>query len=130
MEQPTIQSEQQTPTILVVEDESAGRNLLAAALKRFGMGSILCADGQEAVDCFREQQAAISLVLMDLNMPRMGGSEAFEQMVAMDPDVRVIIMTGFREADEIQGLLQCGVQSILYKPFHLNELKTTLQKHL
>ncbi len=117
-------------TILVVEDEPSGRNLLAAALKRSGYQFVLCGDGQEAVEHFREQADAIDLVLMDLNMPRMNGNEAFEIMHEIDPKVRVIIMTGFREAEYIQALLQRGVRSILYKPFRLAELTDTLRDHL
>ncbi len=130
MDQATPQFNPADKTILVVEDEPSGRNLLAAALKRSGYSYLLCSDGQEAVEEFRQQTDRIDLVLMDLNMPRMNGNEAFNAMIQIDPEVRVIIMTGFREADQIQDLLQRGVRSILHKPFRLTELADSIRDHL
>ena len=56
MDQPTSPFNPADKTILVVEDEPSGRNLLAAALKRSGYCYLLCANGQEAVETFRQQQ--------------------------------------------------------------------------
>jgi CheY-like chemotaxis protein len=64
MDQSTSPFNPAEKNILVVEDEPSGRSLLAAALKRAGYQFVLCMDGQEAVEQFREQAHAIDLVLM------------------------------------------------------------------
>lgn len=82
-------------TILVAEDEPMLRELAREVLSEAGYRVIAAGDGQEAVDLFAAQRAAIDLVVLDVIMPRLGGHEAYEQIRALAPRMPVVFMTGY-----------------------------------
>jgi len=66
-------------------------------LQNFGFTPILAGDGVEGVECFRRHAAELRLVLLDLTMPRMDGEEALAEMRRINPDVPVILISGYSE---------------------------------
>ena len=91
--------------------------------------SIRLADnGRTGVDLFRAAPEAIALVVLDLTMPHMDGEEAFRQITALRPDVRVLLMSGFNEQDAVARFAGKGLAGFLQKPFALPELRNKLQQ--
>jgi DNA-binding NarL/FixJ family response regulator len=78
------------------------------------------ADGDQAVELAREHRPDV--VLMDLRMPRMGGSEATRRLLESDPAMHVVILTSFSERDEILGALDAGAIGYLLKDAEPDEL--------
>lgn len=105
-----------TETILLAEDDEAIRELEMHVLSDFGYTVLAAADGQEAVDLFRQHRDEIDLVLLDVIMPRKRGSEAYSEIRAMSPQTKVIFISGYT-SDLIRerGLLEEGV-TLLLKP--------------
>jgi len=119
-----------TETILVVDDEPTILETAQAALEGIGYRVLLANDGLEAVERFRAEHAEIALVIMDLTMPRMDGREAFEAMLAIQPDVRVILTSGYSEQESVQQMLGRGLAGFLPKPYPISDLRKIVQHSL
>jgi two-component system cell cycle sensor histidine kinase/response regulator CckA len=82
-------------TILVAEDEESLRGLTRATLEPWGYTILLAKDGLEAISLYLEHRESISLLLFDLIMPKLGGGEAYEQILALGHKVPALFMTGY-----------------------------------
>jgi two-component system, cell cycle sensor histidine kinase and response regulator CckA len=78
------------------------------------------------VDLYRERKADIALVLLDLTMPRMNGEEAYRELRQIDPDVRVILASGYSESDIASRFAGKGLAGYLQKPYSLSKLRSLL----
>ncbi|MBL7221465.1 MAG: response regulator [Phycisphaerae bacterium] len=119
-----------TGHVLVVDDEGIVREFLATALQKFGYSVSLCINGAEAVEYFKNSHRDIDLVILDLIMPVLNGPDTFRELKAIDPDVKVLISSGFSRNQSTNGLLDEGALGLLSKPFRISELAHALAKHL
>jgi PAS domain S-box-containing protein len=111
-----------TETILLVEDWEAVRELGVLILEKFGY-TVLCAgDGQEALDVYEKEQGNISLVILDILMPRMDGKECLEQLLRINPAVKVIISSGVGQEDLINEVVKIGAKGAVNKPYGMRQL--------
>ena len=115
-------------SILVVDDEELVRDFTAKALQREGFTVTTCEDGVEAVRLFRDDPARFDVVLLDMVMPRMNGLDTFRLMRALNPDVLVVIASGFSQDRQVEMMLNEGAREFLKKPFHLEELLAAIGK--
>ncbi len=111
-------------TILLVDDEQMIRDLGQVVLTRAGYRVLTAEDGQHAVEVFAREWADIALVILDVTMPRLSGSDASRHMIRIDPNVRVLFSTGFA-ADDLSEL--DGSQGLLHKPYRPVELITAVR---
>ncbi len=114
-------------TILLVEDEEAVRTVAARALGMLGYTVITACDGIEAVELFRAEHASIDVVVLDMIMPRMGGRATFRALVEIDPDVPVILTTGYARNEESEAILDLGVRRLVEKPFRIEALHAAIR---
>jgi CheY-like chemotaxis protein len=84
-------------------------------------------DGQEAVELFARHRKRIDGVLLDLTMPQMDGVQAFEQLRRIDPEVRVLLASGYSEQDVAQRFPIDALRGIVHKPFDFETLRSQLQ---
>src|SRR6185436_3697552 len=103
-------------TILVVEDEPIVRRTTLAALSQYGFDVRAAENGAIAVEMFKEIADQISLVLLDVVMPVMGGEEALVHIKKIRPDVPVVISSGHNEVDSIERFAEADVDGIVTKP--------------
>jgi two-component system cell cycle sensor histidine kinase/response regulator CckA len=109
-------------TVLVVEDETAVRNLVMASLGKRGYRVLAAASGQEALTLVKAEGGAIDLLLTDANMPGMTGIELVSALLAEKPSLPVIVMSGFTE--DLPRLVGFEDQiTLLPKPFTPKELR-------
>ena len=113
-------------TILVVEDEGLMRRLLERILCTNDTSVLLAADGQEAVDIYRDHKWEISVVLLDLGLPKLSGWEVFKNLKQQNPDVCVVVASGYLDPDVKSRMHEAGVEYFIEKPYKLNELLATL----
>ena len=114
------------PLVLVVDDESALRSVLALVLPRWGVEVLEAGCGDEAVELYRQHGDEIVLVLMDVNMPGPSGPETLEALQQIKPEVRCCFMTGNLGSFTGEELLRRGAESVIDKPFDLGALARLL----
>lgn len=118
---------------LVVDDESSVRTIAARMIESFGFSVLVASDGQEAVERFAtasEAGQSIVLVLLDLLMPNMDGIKTFQKLVELQPDVRVVLMSGYSEQDAFSGFQKVKPRGFVQKPFTLVALREKVQMAL
>ena len=108
--------------VLVVEDEPIVRRTTLAALTQYGFEVRSAENGAVAVEMFEQMADQISLVLLDVAMPVMGGEEALGHIKRIRPDVPVVISSGHNEVESIERFAQADVDGILNKPFTARQL--------
>lgn len=109
--------------ILVVDDEYSVRNVLCLSLEHLGYEVVVASGGPEAVEIYKDaEHGSIHLVLLDMIMPDMGGDLVFAELQRIDPDVPVMVVSGFASGASIQGILDAGGLDYLPKPFTIEEL--------
>ncbi len=109
-------------TVLVVDDDCRMRELLARVLTREGIGVRLAEDGLEAVNAYRRDQQEISLVLLDVCMPRLDGPSALAELLRLDPGVRACFVSGDTGRFTPEDLLARGALGFVEKPFEFDDL--------
>jgi len=114
--------------VLVVEDEALLRELAGSALETLGFAVSSAEDGQAGVRAFAELHTELRAVLLDLKMPIMGGGEAFREMHRIDPEVPVIVCTGYGENEEVQEIISSGAVGMLSKPYRIADLGQILER--
>ncbi len=113
-------------TILLVDDEEIIIDAIGAMISNLGYSLYTAGSGAEAVKIYRERGAVIDLVILDMVMPGMGGGETFERLKAVDPNVQVILCSGYSAEGNAAEILRRGCRGFLQKPFSLNELSGKL----
>jgi DNA-binding NtrC family response regulator len=103
--------------VLLVDDEDAVRDSCARILALSGFQVLHARDGLQAIEAFRANQGKIDIVLLDMVMPRMGGVETFRMLRSIDPEVSVLLTSGYTEATGVDALLSEGAVGFLRKPF-------------
>jgi PAS domain S-box-containing protein len=117
-----------TGTILLVDDEEINRILIKEILETLGYNVLLAQNGLESIDIFSEKHHGINIVLMDMIMPEMNGSEAFYKMKEIDENCQVIISSGYTKDENIEELLQSGLAGFIAKPYTISEISQLLDK--
>jgi two-component system cell cycle sensor histidine kinase/response regulator CckA len=104
-------------TVLVTEDEKLVRDLVGTVLQSQGYQVLLATDGQDALRICQEHSGAIDLLLTDMVMPGISGSELAQAMIRLRPELKVLYMSGYTEYAVVnQGVME-RVQSFIWKPF-------------
>jgi len=116
--------------ILLVDDEpmlrSAGKRLISA----MGFEVITAGNGAEAAAAYRLQRDEIALVILDVAMPVMSGVECFRRLRELDPNVCVLIASGFARHGDVDTLLAAGAAGYLGKPYDRRELQNAIRQAL
>lgn len=115
--------------ILLVDDEEMIRDVGGSILRSLGYEVVTASNGKEAVDIYRERGKEIALIIMDLVMPVMDGETAFREIRKINPDVKVIISSGY-SADRMDILRNVGVKGFFSKPYRLAEIADVVRKVL
>ncbi|HLA78359.1 MAG TPA: PAS domain S-box protein, partial [Vicinamibacteria bacterium] len=113
--------------ILVVDDEAVLREVVREVLETEGYPVWEASEGQEALDLFAPDPSAVALVLLDLSMPGMGGEEAFKHMRQLDPEVQVVLTSGFSEAEATRHFGGLGLAGFIQKPYAIPDLLSLIR---
>jgi two-component system cell cycle sensor histidine kinase/response regulator CckA len=113
--------------ILVVDDEDAIRQMTKLSLETGGYKVLTANDGIEAVALYAQHQEAISVVLTDMMMPIMDGTMTIRTLQRINPDVKIIAVSGLTSHQKISDVANPSIKSFLLKPYTGQELLKTLQ---
>jgi DNA-binding NtrC family response regulator len=120
--------------VLLVDDEQIIRRSVGRLLEKLGYVVFMAESGRTALDIFQRKKKEISLVLLDLIMPEMDGTETYEELRKIDPNVCVILSSGYSKDEKVEALLSKGVRGYIQKPFDMHSLseiiKTTMAQEI
>jgi CheY-like chemotaxis protein len=117
-------------TVLVVDDEEQVCSVAREMLERLGFSVLTAANGHEAVEFFRENAARIACVLLDLTMPQLDGEQVFDEMLAIRPDLKAIITSGYDKKEATRRFAGKSLAGFLQKPYDLEDLQQVLREAL
>ncbi len=116
-----------TETVLIVDDEEYVRDLASRFLERAGYRVIIAEDALMALGLYEKERSDISLVILDLIMPKIGGRQCLEELLKIDPRLKVVIASGYSDADNREELIRAGARGFVGKPFQMTELLQALR---
>jgi two-component system, cell cycle sensor histidine kinase and response regulator CckA len=105
-------------TILVAEDEEKMIYLLRKALLRNGCDVLVAEDGEQAIDLYHHRKQDIDAVLLDIGLPKIAGWEVILRMKKENPNVKVIVTSGYIEPDLKSKMQHAGVGGFVEKPYN------------
>lgn len=109
-------------TILLVDDEEILRAVGGDLLEELGYKVYFAENGEEALKLYAEKSSEISLVLLDIIMPKMGGKETLLKLLEINPTIKVVFCSGFHQEGNDQTLIALGAKGFIQKPYNRSEL--------
>ncbi len=113
-------------TILVVDDEPYILRSSQRLLKAMGYPVLTAKGGREAIEVFKRSTKAVDLVILDMTMPDMSGTDTFEALRAIDPEIKVLLCSGYSSDGEAGEILRRGCSGFIQKPFDSATLSAKL----
>jgi len=117
-------------TVLLVDDDEMVRSVAGRMIEKLGFEVRMAPDGRAALEVFAEHQQEIRCVLLDLTMPRMGGEETLQELRRIDPEVAVILSSGYDETEIAQRFAGKDLAGFIQKPYTAGDLAQKLAESL
>jgi two-component system cell cycle sensor histidine kinase/response regulator CckA len=119
-----------TETILIVDDEQMNLNVSKEVLELLGYAVYTASSGTEALAMYTGKKGEIDLILLDMIMPGMSGGETYDRMKELNPDIRVILCSGYSIDGDAQKIMDRGCKGFIQKPFNLSDLSQKIREAL
>ncbi len=127
----TPENDTKDKTILLVDDQQIAQLLERSILEECGYNILLAENGEQALKMYLERSHIIDLVIMDLVMPIMGGEEATEHLLEMNPEVKIILSSGMDKSSKVEKLITEGkIKAFISKPFTSTKFLETIKEVL
>lgn len=115
-------------TILLIDDEDMIREVVSGLLESLGYRILKADSGAEAVKIYQTNQNNIDLVILDMIMPGISGSETFDLLKVINPAVKVILSSGYSQNDMAASILERGCLAFIQKPFSIKDISAKIQE--
>jgi YesN/AraC family two-component response regulator len=99
-------------------------------LKKIGYQVITASGGEEAVKAFQNHNNGIDIIILDMIMPGMDGLKTYELLKNIDPNIRVILASGYSYNELAEEILSLGCDAYIQKPFNLNQISRIIRELL
>jgi signal transduction histidine kinase len=119
-----------TETVLIVDDQEAVIAVGKAILHTLGYTVIMAKGGKEAVEIFESNKEKIDFVVLDMIMPGMSGAETYDAIKKINPDIKVILSSGYSLEGEATKILERGCNGFIQKPFNVSDLSRKIREVL
>ncbi len=113
-------------TILLIDDEEPIRAICRDILARFGYTVFMASDGETALEIYSEKKKEINLVILDIIMPGMGGRKCLEELLKINPELRIIIASGYSINGPAKEALKAGAKGFISKPYDMKGMLQTV----
>ncbi len=117
-------------TILIADDEEMVLQACAAMVGSMGYAVLTAEDGEQAVEVVRRHGTGIRAIILDLTMPKLDGVAALERILRIEPDAKVILSSGYDEAEATRRVAKERLAGFIRKPYRLEQLQSTLERVL
>ncbi|MEI6306548.1 MAG: response regulator, partial [Deltaproteobacteria bacterium] len=128
LEPAQLQTSNGSGTILLVDDEETLLTLGRDMLEELGYSVLTAADGVDALEVFKSHKEEIACIILDLTMPRLDGAQVIRELLLIDPNVRVILSSGYNELEIAQKFADKELAGFIQKPYRLAELSNILKE--
>jgi CheY-like chemotaxis protein len=112
---------EQKGTVLVVDDEELVLDLEASMLQRIGYQTLKASNSAEACQLFNDNNKQIDLVILDMIMPDENGATTYKRLKMINPDVKVLVSTGYGRDGSVEEILNDNQNRLILKPFKFVE---------
>ena len=119
-----------TETVLFVDDEEMIREVGGALLGQLGYKVLSAGNGKEAVEVYSNNKDKIDIVILDMIMPEMGGDKAYDKMKEINPDIKVLLSSGYSVNGDATKILERGCDGFIQKPFNMKQLSKSIREIL
>ena len=116
--------------VMIVDDEDFVTFLAQRVLADAGYRVITAKDGFQAIEIFRKLKDEIALIILDFTMPVMDGADVFNELLQIDPQVPVVLSSGFAEQDRLRAMLSRGLRGFMPKPYTQEKILTQIRATL
>ncbi|MBW2021213.1 MAG: response regulator, partial [Deltaproteobacteria bacterium] len=117
-------------TILLVDDEDMVINVAPEMLKAMGYRVLLARSGKEAIEVYKNSKDNIDMVILDMVMPDMGGGGVYDRIKEINPNVKVLLSSGYSIDSQASEILERGCDGFIQKPFNIKDLSLSIRKVL
>jgi DNA-binding response OmpR family regulator len=117
-----------TETILLVEDEEMIIDVCDELLKDLGYKVLVARSGQEALNLYKDYQDVIDLIVLDMVMPKMSGKETYAHLKEINPEVKVLLSSGYSRDERANEIMAQGCNGFIQKPFNMNILSKKIRE--
>ncbi len=117
-------------TILVVDDEPAVRDFIAAVLRRLGFRVLTAADGRDALAAYARESGGVDAMVLDLVMPVMGGQELLPKIKALQPDLKILLTSGYSESEARRLCAAYPGARFIQKPYTSQQMARAVKELL
>ena len=117
-------------TILFVDDEDMIIEVAEEMFEQLGYKLLIARSGKEAIETYEKNKELIDIVLLDMIMPDMSGSDTYDRMKELDPDIKVLLASGYSINGTATEILDRGCSGFIQKPFKMQELSQKLREIL
>jgi len=124
---PTSETWRGQGTVLIVDDEETIRETAAMMLEDMGFKTLTAVDGLDGVESFKRHQHEISVVLLDMTMPKLDGQGCFRALRQLDEHVKVVLSSGYNEQEATSRFTGKGLAGFIQKPYHPDALEAVIQ---
>ena len=116
--------------LLLVDDEEMILEIGKDMLEKLGYRIIVAKNGMQAVEIYEREQNEIDMVILDMIMPDMNGSETYERLKEINPAVKTLLSSGYSLNGRAQAIINSGCNGFIQKPFNLASLSQKVRKIL
>ena len=117
-----------TETVLLVDDEEMIIDVGAQILQKLGYEVLTARRGKEAIEIYRQYRQQVAVVILDLIMPQMSGRETYDRLKEVDPQVKVLLSSGYSLDGQATEILKRGCDGFIQKPFSMEEMSQKLRQ--
>lgn len=113
-------------TVLVVDDDELVADLEVSMLQRIGYNTLIAYNSREACQLFDEKNEQIDLVILDMIMPDENGATTYKRLKMINPDVKVLVSTGYGRDVNVEEILNDNQNALILKPFKFGEFSNKI----
>jgi CheY-like chemotaxis protein len=117
-------------TILLIDDEHTVINVTSEILRTLGYNVLVAKSGSVAIDIYKEKQKEIDLVILDMIMPVMSGDDTFDALKAINPQVKVILSSGYSIDGQATKIMEKGCCCFIQKPYKIADISNKIREAL
>lgn len=115
-------------TVLIVDDEEVILDIVKNIMEKWGYTVLLANNGKEAVRVYQKSKDHIDLVILDMILHDIGGDEIYIRMKAINPEVKVLLASGYGIDSKVEKILASGATNFIQKPFNIMHLSEKVKE--